>query len=272
MNENFQICPVVLVHGWRSHPGIWEKLEEKLLEKSIPCWNFSHVAMADKHPEMIAFSLMKYICDMREMHHYDGYIDIVSHSMGAGIARYMLEVIDGEDKSEKIRQMIGIGPPNNGSSMAELFCSGERGRRIMKRLEGVFVPKNFDPLNDPIVQEFRPGSKTVCRLKSGNLRDDIIYRVILTSNVSGNPKLLPDFNGKTWELYGLGKWRMTYFGDGIVPHSDSYLEGAETEILPFDSERLDMNPFDYSHMMLPKNPEVIDQIIKYVTVPEYSSK
>jgi len=29
-------CPAVLVHGWRSHPGIWNRLAPVLTDAAVP--------------------------------------------------------------------------------------------------------------------------------------------------------------------------------------------------------------------------------------------
>src|SRR5271157_3142550 len=218
--------PVLLVHGWRSHPGVWKHLISRLQEEMIPVWVFDHTEYAAIPLDEMALLLRDYIGNMRRETHYSGPVDIVCHSMGTCIARYFLEVLDKETASEQVRQLIGLGPPNNGSAMAELFNHPVWGPRIIDQLTGVFVSKDYNPVGDTIVQQFRPGSITMDLLRQVGIRKDIQYRVILTANKTEVPGFFPPFRGKTWELSGDGKFRTTYFGDGIVSHSDSIIKGA----------------------------------------------
>lgn len=266
--KNRQRCPAVLVHGWRSHPGIWNRLVPGLSGSAVPCWNFDHTAMRNAGTETIAVALQDYIRAKRRETGYDGPVDLVCHSMGTCIARYLLEVLDGDAREEEVRLLVGIGPPNNGSSMAELFNDPERGPEVIRNLAGVFVPQGYDPHDDTIVQEFRPGSRTVAALRAAGTRDDVAYRIILTANLTGTPAFFPAFDGKTWELAPDGEWRTTYAGDGIVPHTDSYLPGAGLDILPTDPENLARHPEHYCHTGLPRNPEVIARVTEYLSNPD----
>jgi triacylglycerol lipase len=259
--------PVVLVHGWKSHPGIWKRLIARLTGESITCWSFSHAEMTDIAPREIAAVLQDYIRTMRESTGYSGPVDIVCHSMGICIARYLLEVVDGDTKSEHVRQLIGIGPPNNGSSMAEIFNDPELGPEICEKLAGIFVPHGYDPMDDIVVQEIRPQSRTMAELRAAGLRSDISYRMILAANTSATPAFFPYFDGKTWALSPDGGWQRTYSGDGVIPHSDSLMPGAEFEILPADRTEFDRYPEHYCHIALPKNAEVIERIARYLCDP-----
>ncbi|HUU75940.1 MAG TPA: acetyltransferase [Methanoregulaceae archaeon] len=261
--------PVVLVHGWKSNPAIWDGLVIRLEEESVPCWNFDHAAMKDVSLEEISHALRRYISTERDTCGYRGPIDIICHSMGTCIGRYMLEVIDGESRTENVRQLIGIGPPNNGSSLAELFNHPRHGREIIEKLEGVFVPRNYDPKKDIIVQQFRPGSPAMTRLKEAGVRKDIVYRIILAANTTGTESFFPSFGGRTMELNTEGQLETTYSGDGIVPHRDSYLPGAKIDVLPADPQQLGLCPDMYCHINLPRNTEVIDRIMDYLCDPPH---
>ncbi|MDK2975341.1 MAG: hypothetical protein PWP08_1712 [Methanofollis sp.] len=259
--------PVVLVHGWKSRPDIWNLLIERLENASIPYWNFNHTGMGNAPPATIAAALQTFIRTTREENRYFGPIDIVCHSMGTCIARYLFEVIDGREREEQVRYLIGIGPPNNGSSMAELFNDPAYGPQILRQLVGVFVPRRYDPADDIIAQEFRPGSRTMAALQAAGVRGDIRYRMILTANLTATPDLFPCFDGKTWERSRDRGWQMTYAGDGIVPHTDSYLPGAGLDILPADPAALRMHPGHYGHIELPRNAEVVDRVMAYLCDP-----
>lgn len=256
--------PVVLVHGWKSHPGIWNHLTPQLERASIPYWNFDHTSMGDTPPAAIALALQEFIRTMRDEHAYPGPIDVVCHSVGTCIARYLLEVLDGRNREEQVRHLIGIGPPNNGSALAELFNDPVYGPQILDQLAGVFVPRRYDPADDVIAQEVRPGSRTMAALRSAGVRQDIGYRFILSANLTATPDLFPCFDGKTWERSADGEWQMTYAGDGIVPHTDSYLPGAGIEILPAELAALRCNPDHYGHIRLPRNAEVVDRVMAHL--------
>mgnify|MGYP001178261450 CR=1 FL=1 len=263
-----QRYPVVLVHGWRSHPGIWNRLTPVLSDSAVPFWRFDHTAMQGAGTEAIALALRDYIHEKREEAGYGGPVDIICHSMGTCIARYLLEVLDGGAREEEVRLLVGIGPPNNGSAMAELFNDPERGPEVIRSLAGVFVPQGYNPGDDTIVQEFRPGSRTVTALRAAGTRDDIAYRILLAANLTGTPAFFPAFGGQTWEIAPDGEWRATYAGDGIVPHTDSYLPGAWMDVLPADPANLARHPEQYCHTMLPRNPEVVARIMEYLCSPD----
>jgi triacylglycerol lipase len=260
-------CPVLLVHGWRSNPGIWEPLCIRLEEAGIPCWNFNHADMKGYSPAAIAGALKGYIATMRAATGYSGMIDIVCHSMGTCIPRYLLEVLDGSTQTERVRQLIGIGPPNNGSYLAELFNHPDHGQDIITRLEGIFVPRSYDPAYDIIVQEMRPGSNTIAALRKAGIRRDISYRFILAGNITRTPSFFPWFEGKTWDWSPQQGWGMSWAGDGIVSHSESYLPGADIDILPADPAAFAQHPERYCHLHLPRNPEVIDRVMAYLNNP-----
>jgi len=260
--------PVVLVHGWKSHPGIWNRLAPRLAESAIPVWNFDHVHLDNQPLEQSSHGLWQCIRQMRREYSYDGSIDIVCHSMGTCIARFLFEVLDGETRCEKVRHLIGIGPPNNGSAMAELFNHPRHGPEVIRKLTGIFVPEGYVPGEDVIVQEFRPGSRTMKRLAGAGPRPDISYHIILATNPDENPDLFPPFSGQTPELMPDGSWRLTWSGDGIVTHSDSLMPCAEVVMLPMDPGNFRAHPDHYSHIKLPRNEEVVGEVLRLLkTLP-----
>jgi pimeloyl-ACP methyl ester carboxylesterase len=253
----------VLVHGWKSHPGVWKSLVRRLEAESVVCWNFSHSKLRDAGGEEIGHALMGYIHDMQEEYAYHGPVDMVCHSMGAAVARYMLEVMDGVSCRIPVRNLIGIGPPNNGSSMAELFNDPVHGPDILRQLTGTFVPRTYDPMTDRLVQDFRSTGPFVQALRDAGLRNDIRYRVIVAGNVTGTPDFFPLFKGQTW-AYSPDGWQLTAHGDGIVPHADSRLPGADVAVLPENPTVLNAAAADYCHLRLPGNPEVAEQVIRFL--------
>ncbi|MFZ0004570.1 MAG: acetyltransferase [Methanoregula sp.] len=258
------MIPVILVHGWKSHPGIWKRLTERLDDSRISYWIFDYTVLDGSAMEEIAKNLGEFIAAKRKEYEYTGSVDIVCHSIGSCIARYLLEVNDGHARHEQVRQLIAIGPPNNGSALAELFCDPVFGPVITGRLCGTFVPRNFDPAADVIVQACRPDSVTMATLRKAGIRSDIQYRLVCAENITQSPSFFPCFEGKTWELRPDGSWGMTYAGDGIVPHSDSVLPGAILDIVPADPAMLEKDPIMYCHIRLPQCQEVVNRVVNYL--------
>lgn len=259
--------PVVLVHGWKSHPGIWNRFMPLLGRASISSWNYGYDALDDPSLAGIATGLRSFITEKRDASGYDGPLDFVCHCMGTVVARYLLEVLDCGAHCERVRLLIGLGPPNNGSSIAELFHDADHGPDMIDRLTGVFIPDGYDPLGDRIVREFRPDSRPMRQLRGAGLRSDISYRLILTENRSGLPEFFPTFTGRTWQFCGEQGWQTTFQGDGIVPHTDSFLPGAGLDILPLRSEGLGNSPFQYCHFNLPRNDEIMNRVLFYLNDP-----
>jgi triacylglycerol lipase len=259
--------PVVLVHGWKSHSGVWKRFLPFLAEKSIPFWNFNYGGMQDPCLNDLSHALGDFIRIRRDETGYDGPVDIICHCMGTCISRYLLEIIDGTKRRERVRQLVGLGPPNNGSSIAELFCDPGLGQEMIEGLSGIFIPEGFDLAEDTIVREFRPGSSTMARLRNADRRTDIRYRLILTRNILKTPDFFSLFDGKTWQFSPEDGWVQTYEGDGIVPHTDSFLPGADHRLLPASPGLFCGSPHLYSHLQLPYNPEVIDELMQYLLDP-----
>jgi len=257
--------PVILVHGWKSHPGIWNRLVPRLKEEGIPCWSFDYTALNGASMEAIASALGEYIAVRRKEQEYDGPVDIVCHSIGSCVTRYLLEVMDGSAQHERVRRLIAIGPPNNGSALAELFCDPVIGPEITKRLTGTFVPKHFDPSADVIVQACRPKSPTMQALREAGVRPDIEYHLICAENTARTPEFFPAFKGKTCELLPDGNRQMTFAGDGIVPLSDSVLPGASMTVLPrYPPEVCPADAGKYCHILLPRASETVDCVIGFL--------
>jgi pimeloyl-ACP methyl ester carboxylesterase len=262
--------PVVLVHGWNSHPGVWNRLIPRLDAAHIPYTRFSHVQMAHETLPHIAAALYDHVRQYRNETGYYGPVDTISHSMGTCITRYFLEVMDGTHHRAHVRQLIGLGPPNNGSALARMFNDPEHGATIINRLTGVFVPQGFDPETDLIVQDVRPESRVMTELRNAGIRKDILYHIIVTGNPEGIPGFFPLFAGKTWEIGTDGRYRQTFAGDGVVAHSESILPGISLDIIPPgpDASGRYPRPDLFCHINLPRNPAVIDRIMQYLTTTQ----
>jgi triacylglycerol lipase len=262
--------PVVLIHGWNSHPGIWNRIDPLLLKASIPCWKFDHSTMKESGVAERADALGKYVSSMRSREEYRGPVDLVCHSMGSLIARYFLEVQDGTRKQGQVRQLICLGPPNTGSALAELFNDPEHRDEIIGKLSGIFIPREYDPGTDPMVQDVRPGSPVMQQLRAAGTRPDIIYRIIVTTNTREDPTFFPWFLGKTWESADGGGYRTTFEGDGIVAHTESCLPGITLDVIAGSSEDTEpaLPPGQYCHINLPRNPVIMERILQYLTGPD----
>lgn len=261
--------PVVLVHGWNSHPGIWNRILPLLKEASIPAWVFDHTGLANRSIPEIAVAMGDFVQNKRDETGYYGDVDVVCHSVGTCIARYYLEVIDKKRKMAHVRQLIGIGPPNNGSAMAELFFDPVQGAKIINRLTGVFVPPGYNPSSDRIVHDVRPGSTVMHDLRTAGIRQDMAYHIIVTGNPGESPDFFPLFHGATWERETGGSYRRTFHGDGLVTHSESALPGISLDIItagPGTGEE-SLPPGQFCHIHLPRNPVVMKRVLEYLILP-----
>ena len=147
--------PVILVHGWNVAPASGRDWLF-VLRQQASLQKFHHAGMQGSAFPEIAASLDN---DLREVRHESGWsgpVDIVCHSIGTCLVRYLLEVVDGTDRSQTVRQLIGLGPPNNGSALAELFNDPTHGEKIINRLTGVFVPRGYNPAADRSYRTFGP--------------------------------------------------------------------------------------------------------------------
>jgi triacylglycerol lipase len=68
----------------------------------------------------LAAALEQFIRERKEEAGYEGEIDSVGHCMGTFVSRYMREVLAREAQNLEVRQLIGLGQPNNGSSAPSL--------------------------------------------------------------------------------------------------------------------------------------------------------
>ena len=256
--------PVILVHGWNSHPGVWNRLIPRLDAARIPYSRFSHEKMAHESVPHIAGALRDHVRQYRDETGYDGALDTVSHSMGTCITRYWLEVMDGKEHEEHVRQLIGLGPPNNGSALAKLFHDPGTGGTDHQPPYGCLRPGGFDPEKDKIVRDVRPGSRVMAGLHNAGIRNDILDRILVTGNPEGTPSFFPclpgrpgrsgttDGIGRRWK--GTGLWRTASPGSGYLARYHPARPGRFRAV--------PASCYLFCHINLPLNLVVIDRIMQ----------
>jgi pimeloyl-ACP methyl ester carboxylesterase len=257
--------PVILVHGWNSHPAIWYRLALRMKKAGFQCHIFNYSDKRGLPIEDIARLLLDYIREIRILSRWVRPVNIVAHSLGSLVVRYLLEVMDSEQKNLNVRQMIMIAAPNKGSILAELMYTKAYFPLISAELTGVFIPRDYDRFSDMYLQNARHTSNFMDNLRSAGLRPDIEYRNILTINSRKNPDFCPWFKGMTWEMTESGEYRLTHDGDGVVSLSESAYQGIHLDILhtSMDEEK-SMQIELFGHMYQPKNPLVIDLVMQYL--------
>lgn len=258
--------PVVLVHGWNHHPGIWNRITPLLKKEDVPIWKFDFSGLSRPSIPSVAASFGMYLESMRDETDWQGCVDVVCHSLGTCAARYYLEVMDRTSETGMVRQLIGLGAPNTGSALADLFLDPGSGPGICRTLAGIFVPANFDPAADPLVSDVCHGSMVMRQFKEAGLRCDVAYRMIVTENTGKDPALFPYFDGLTWERDADGRFGRTFCGDGIVSNRESALPGVVPDRIQSAGPGA-LPPGQYCHINMPRNPVVMDRVIRYLREP-----
>lgn len=255
--------PVVLVHGWNSHPGIWNRLVPLLEEGGVPVWKFDFSRLDRPSIPAVASSFGDFLAARRDEAGWRGGIDIVCHSLGTCAARYYLEVMDRSAREGTVRQLVGLGAPNTGSALADLFLDPARGCAIRRTLAGIFVPEGSDLSDDPLVRDVCHGSRVMREFGKAGLRGDILYRMIVTENSAQDPAFFPVFEGLTWERDDQGGFTRTPCGDGIVSNRESALPGIVPDCIRSAGSGCPP-PVQFCHINMPRNPVVMDRVIQYL--------
>jgi len=111
---------VVLVHGWGSRAIFMEDAAKILAEFGYDAYCYDYQSALYSIPELGAKLLrnLKYL--LRQLP-ADEKLYLLTHSMGGLITRKTLELDTGRDGiSNRISQIVMLGPPNHGSLMADL--------------------------------------------------------------------------------------------------------------------------------------------------------
>lgn len=255
--------PVILVHGWNSHPGVWNRLSPLLEKDGVPVWKFDFSRLGRPSIPAVASLFGTFLDTRRDESGWQGDIDIVCHSLGTCAARYYLEVMDPSSQEGLVRQLIGLGAPNTGSALADLFLDPTRGRAIRRTLGGIFVPEGSDLSEDPLVRDVCHGSRVMKEFDEAGLRRDISYRMIVTENTGQDPAFFPWLDGLTWERDDRGGFARTPCGDGIVSNRESALPGIIPDCIRSTGSGNPV-PVQFCHINMPRNPVVMDRVIRYL--------
>ncbi len=113
--EDENVLPVLLVHGYYEDASIWETWEEFLEADDIPFYTITFEQSDDKCGSAIehARELNNMIQEILDSTDYEQ-VNIVGHSKGGLDARVYLA-----SGTDDVANLIMIGTPNNGSPLAE---------------------------------------------------------------------------------------------------------------------------------------------------------
>jgi pimeloyl-ACP methyl ester carboxylesterase len=255
MYMNNTSLPVILVHGWRGAPNVWDKLIKKLDDEKIIHYEYDF-SPATGDIQTYAKNLQNFIeekkIDLKDKYSYTGKLDIVCFSMGALVSRYYMEVLK---DSEDIRQWIGIAPVSQGAAMANresaLWMFGP-----LRLFLNIVFP---DLWPSGAIVEMRTNSDIVKKLKTSPY---VKYRVL--AGINSNKITSGDWrsqNGKTLVMIKDSKEKehiaSTYLGDGMVALEQSVFPGV-----------FSIDCFEgLIHNDLPKDDSVIYKVIQYLKDP-----
>lgn len=115
--------PIVLVHGYLCNAGIWYSLLQALgrtTRRPIYTVNFNHHLLhssIESYGHELELVIAKACRD-----NYAKEVDIVAHSMGGLVARYVTKQLNGlESGTSRVRRLITLGSPHHGTRLAHPF-------------------------------------------------------------------------------------------------------------------------------------------------------
>ena len=270
--------PVVLVHGWRGTPAVWNDLVNNLTGQSLvidpktqnwiypyytsngagtwnyttdDVWIFDYSSYNTDDPAVIALSLRDFINEKRAQYGYTGKIDIICHSMGALVTRYYMTDLtnsQGKPNSNDVRQWIGVAPVDYGAAIANWII----------------------PIS-PSIAQMRTDSYDVQEINSHPLDPNVKYRVLVGYNSNQNWQYFSlSFLGVPLPFVLFGHtlevtydtnmhhyYHWTYFGDGVVALEQSYIQGAGLDSFGMET-----------HNSLPHAALAINTILNYLVNPD----
>ncbi|MBN1167772.1 MAG: hypothetical protein JXA44_11675 [Methanospirillaceae archaeon] len=252
--------PIVLVHGWRSGPWIFNRLRERLETEGIQTWSFDYSRESHKNPAELAPSLSGYIRSMREKTEYTGQIDIISHSMGAMVSRTFCEVFNRAEGENRIRRWIGIAPVNHGAPISNLFVSARNYQFQYNCRYPNLSPEIERCMQDGAIVGNMTFGPFLEKINKAGLCRQIQYYVIAGHNPDKEYRFWPLLAGQTVTMQE-GEYMMTYDGDGMVPNRYSVLTGHPFLLFSPLNDPYRMPAEWFNHNRLPRSPVVIDTVI-----------
>jgi len=258
--------PVVLVHGWRSGPWIFNRLKNRLEAEGIETWIFDYSRESYKNPVDMAPFLSHFIHGMRQETGYEGSLDMISHSMGAMLSRFFCEVFDRYEGEHRIGKWIGIAPVNHGAPLADLFVNARENLYRYCRLYPE-LPKEIQKcMCDGAIVGTMTYGPDLRELQQAGLCSGIRYYVIAGHNPEQEYRFWPMFAGQTVAIRDK-RYTLTYQGDGMVPNENSYLSGHPFILFSTCNDQYDMPPEWFNHNRLPRSPVVIDEVVTILLTP-----
>lgn len=116
-----QCPPVVLIHGYQEHPGIFDNMTEYLKQKSFNCEAFDYnsgvgvFAASKSFEEFLQRKKAEYLMKGIQVNKFD----IIAHSMGGLVARYYSSS-GSYIKKNDINRIIFVSVPHKGSYWATI--------------------------------------------------------------------------------------------------------------------------------------------------------
>jgi PKD repeat protein len=265
LNEGFRVrpVPVVLVHGWRGNPSVWNILKTDLLaigysEDDILVFNYEPGL---EEPIGYATNLAAAVSNWRTNNgNYDGKIDIICHSYGAIVSRWYMEQMtdsEGNLNGKNVRLWVGLAPVNQGAAIADI----QPAITPLVWLNRLFNVHFFGI--EPAITHMKTTSATVKKLKSSYPIPGVTYKVIVGYNAATTPAQrvqYPGHGGYTLEKKANGFYRFTQLGDGVVANAQSGLLNAGIDYMP-----------GLTHTNIHNDQGVCSKVIMYLKNPSESS-
>ena len=168
---------VCLIHGLNSTGGVFKHLSPALEAAGygVVSYDFPYNRDLDETSADFGRDWLRFRRDHNESSHWV----IVSHSMGALLARSYIESA-GVDEPVEIKALLMLAPPNHGSHLAQ----GQTLLQTIQTLQSVRGERRTDPLaylGDGLgaaADDLSPGSAYLNALNAHPLRSGVIYRTI----------------------------------------------------------------------------------------------
>ncbi|HVC94350.1 MAG TPA: alpha/beta fold hydrolase [Pirellulales bacterium] len=233
---------VVLIHGLDSGPESWVDLQPRLQAagRQVAYFNYPNDQSIAQSGELLADALRTL---RRE--HTGLRVDLVTHSMGALVARWFVE---GPDYVDGVRRMVLLAPPNHGTTFA-------RWRHGSEVVEHFLLWRDRDewdwdwPMRDghgEAGRDLRPGSLLLTQLNARPRRKGVRYTIVAGNRncgwryaadaIEAGASKLPRCRGFHWLDSGLNlaasKLR-TRSGrsDGLVKLASAELDGVDDVLI-----------------------------------------